>query len=99
MAIENGTRFGGFDIVASAHHCIIMRTTLTLDDDVAQAAKALVDATGKTLGKIVSELVRRSLRSESALRRDKGIPTFQVARDAEIIPGDRAVKLLAEERG
>ncbi len=76
-----------------------MRTTLTLDDDVAQAAKALVDASGKTLGKVISELVRRSLRSESGVRRNKGIPTFQVARDAEIIPGNRAVKLLAEEPG
>ena len=87
------------DISASMHHGITMRTTLTLDDDVAEAAKALVGATGKTLGKIVSELMRRTLRSENTVRRDKGIPTFRVARDAEIIPGNRAVKLLAEEPG
>ena len=74
-----------------------MRTTLTLEDDVADAAKALADATGKTLGKIVSELVRRGLRSDRVAPRHKGIPTFPVARDAAIIPGDRAVRLLAEE--
>lgn len=74
-----------------------MRTTLTLDDDVAAAAKALMEATGKTLGKVVSELMRRGLRSEQAVRRHKGIPTFDVPADAEIIPADRASRMLAEE--
>ncbi|MGC4120342.1 MAG: hypothetical protein QM765_38325 [Myxococcales bacterium] len=74
-----------------------MRTTLTLDDDVAAAAKALTEATGKTLGKVVSELMRRGLRSEQAGKRHKGIPTFEVPSDAEIIPADRATRILAEE--
>ncbi len=74
-----------------------MRTTLTLDDDVADAAKALVQSTGKTLGKVVSDLIRRGLRSEMAASRHRGIPTFPVSKSAEIIPGDRAAKLLAEE--
>ena len=74
-----------------------MRTTLTLDDDVAQAAKVLANATGKALGKVVSELARRGLRSGQAIKRHKGIPTFDVPADAEIIPADRASRVLAEE--
>jgi hypothetical protein len=38
-----------------------MRTTLAIDDDVLQAARQLADATGRSLGEIVSELARRSL--------------------------------------
>lgn len=38
-----------------------MRTTLTIDDDVLIAAKAMAKAENKSLGQIVSELARRSL--------------------------------------
>jgi hypothetical protein len=74
-----------------------MRTTLTLDDDVAEAARSLVRATGKALGKVVSELARRGLRSQGAVRRHEGIPTFQVPKDAEVIPADRAARMLVED--
>lgn len=74
-----------------------MRTTLTLDDDVAETAKALVQSTGRTLGEVISELARRGLRSQTITAREKGIPTFRVSKDAEIIPGDRAAMLLAKE--
>lgn len=36
-----------------------MRTTVTLDDDVYEAAKALAKASGKTLGQVLAELARR----------------------------------------
>ena len=39
-----------------------MRTTLAIADDVLLAAKAMARAQGKTVGDIVSELARRSLR-------------------------------------
>ena len=38
-----------------------MRTTLTIDDDVLAAARAMAEAENKSLGQIVSELARRSL--------------------------------------
>lgn len=40
-----------------------MRTTITLDDDVAETAKALARSTGKTLGEGISDLARRSIAS------------------------------------
>lgn len=55
-----------------------MRTTLTLDDDIFQAARSLAAAQGKSLGQVVSELARKGLRP--ALRH--GFPVFDVPADA-----------------
>lgn len=75
-----------------------MRTTITLDDDVAEAAKSLVRSTGKTLGQVVSELARRSLKARPSSARNKGlVPVFALADEEEIIPADRASRLLAKE--
>jgi hypothetical protein len=38
-----------------------MRTTVTLDDDVYEAALAHARATGKRLGRVLSEMARRAL--------------------------------------
>ena len=37
-----------------------MRTTLTIDDDVLAAAKAIAEREKRPIGEIVSELARRS---------------------------------------
>lgn len=42
-----------------------MRTTISLDDDVLAAARALATRQHKTLGEVVSELARGSLRREA----------------------------------
>lgn len=74
-----------------------MRTTLTLDDDVADAARELAQRTGKSLGAVVSELARRGLRPNLPPAQGGKLPAFPVATDADIIPGDRASRLLDEE--
>ncbi|MDR1428062.1 MAG: hypothetical protein LBJ08_09970, partial [Bifidobacteriaceae bacterium] len=38
-----------------------MRTTLSIDDDVLQAAKELADRKGKTAGQMLSDLARHAL--------------------------------------
>lgn len=38
-----------------------MRTTLSIDDDILQAAKTLADQQRRSLGEVVSELARRGL--------------------------------------
>jgi hypothetical protein len=43
-----------------------MRTTLTIDDDVLAVAKGLAMQQKKTIGEVVSELARRSLRPAAA---------------------------------
>lgn len=48
-----------------------MRTTLTLDDDVLLAARALAEAQKRTIGDVISGLVRRSLVSPNSKRRTR----------------------------
>jgi hypothetical protein len=38
-----------------------MRTTLTIDDDVLEAARAIAERRGQSIGTVVSELARRGL--------------------------------------
>ena len=74
-----------------------MRTTVTLDDDVFQAAQALVRGSGKTLGQILSQLARRGLRAHEDYGMRNGLPVFPVSANAGIIPTGRASTLLADE--
>lgn len=41
-----------------------MRTTLTIDDDVLQAVRERAESSGKPLGKVMSDLARKSLTSQ-----------------------------------
>lgn len=55
-----------------------MRTTLEIDDDVLNAARALAEAENKTLGKTVSDLLRRALAPKVRRSRRNGVPLFEV---------------------
>ena len=85
------------DIAVSMHHSISMRTTVTLDDDVFEAARALVQASGRTLGQILSQLARRGLRVQSEHATKNGLPVFDVSVNAPVIPSSRAADLIADE--
>jgi len=74
-----------------------MRTTVTLEDDVFEAARALMRASGKTLGQVLSELARRGLRAQGDYVTRTGLPVFAVAGNAPIIPSDRASAIVADE--
>ena len=73
-----------------------MRTTLRLDDDIYQAARSLAAQEGKSIGAIVSDLVRKAM-APPRRRRSRGpFPIFQVpARAAPITP--EMVKRALEE--
>lgn len=74
-----------------------MRTTVSLDDDIFEAAQSLAASSGKKLGQVLSQLARRGLRVEAKTSRKSGLPTFPVAANAAVIPSNRAQKLLAED--
>lgn len=74
-----------------------MRTTVTLDDDVFEAAKELARTSGNSLGEVISTLARRGLRAQPTHSRKNGLPVFKVAADAAIIPGGRAGELMADD--
>ncbi len=55
-----------------------MRTTLAIDDDVLAAARTIAERQGKTIGAVVSELARRSLRTAKAKGMRNGVPLLPV---------------------
>ena len=59
-----------------------MRTTLQVDDDVLQAAKALSRSQRRSLGKVISELARRGLQPSGKRSARPGFPVVLVAPDA-----------------
>lgn len=53
-----------------------MRTTLDVDEDVLLAVKSLANSRGTTAGKVVSDLVRKSLRPKGSVKKRNGFALF-----------------------
>lgn len=69
-----------------------MRTTLTIDDDVLAAARELAMAEGRTIGQVLSDLVRRALRPQRHTDSEGGFPVFAVPGDAPPITPDMVMR-------
>jgi len=76
-----------------------MRTTVTLDDDVYQAALHLSRVSGERLGKVVSALLRRGMMPvrPPARKSSRRFPTFDVPAGAPVIPASRIERVIDEE--
>ncbi len=77
-----------------------MRTTLTLDDDVYQAALSHARATGQRLGRVLSDMARQALQPERARgsREASGrFATFDVPPNADVIPASRVQRALDDD--
>jgi hypothetical protein len=72
-----------------------MRITLTLDDDVLTATRALAAQRGVPIGTVVSVLARRGLGSAQPAATRNGIRLFPVRPDARPVTPE-LVKTLAE---
>ena len=59
-----------------------MRTTLTLDDDIAELAVRQARARGLSLGKTISDLVRRGLAAPTPSTGKDGLVVFQLPKDS-----------------
>lgn len=55
-----------------------MRTTLTIADDVLAAAKSLAQQSNRTIGEVISDLARASLRPNTEPRQRNGIPLLPI---------------------
>jgi len=80
----------------------MMRTTLTLDDDVYEAAQARAQATGKPLGRVLSEMARQALKpsgpkSKRSAKGTSRFPAFELPADARMIPASRVQNALDED--
>jgi hypothetical protein len=73
-----------------------MRTTLTIDDDVLEAAKALADRQRLSIGEVVSELARRSLQQPTGFSERNGVPLLPVSNPKARVTLD-AVNQLRDE--
>lgn len=59
-----------------------MRTTIDIDDPILREVKALQEREGKSLGRIVSDLLARGLRVRRAVRQERKSPRW-IARAME----------------
>lgn len=74
----------------------IMRTTLTIDDDVLAVARALAEQRRTSLGRALSELARRGFRGAGAPRDHDDGSSFRVAPDADPITSEDVYRSLSE---
>lgn len=73
-----------------------MRTTLAIDDDILVAAKAIARQQDRSLGEVISDLARRSLRRPQSDASRNGIPLLPGKADAQVVSLD-TVNALRDE--
>jgi hypothetical protein len=79
------------------HHWV-MRTTLSLDDDVFEVVKSYAEKRSLAMGRALSELVRRGLIAPPKTRVMNGLVVFDVSEDGESVTSEQVKGLEAEER-
>lgn len=73
-----------------------MRTTLQIDDDILKDARSIARSEGRSVGAVISDLARRSLRPVGIVVVD-GLPMFDVPPDAPIIADEDVARGLEED--
>jgi hypothetical protein len=73
-----------------------MRTTLDIDDDLIAALKPVAAAQRRSLGRVVSDLVRSSMRARTTAEDRAGFPLFEVSADAPLFGSDDVARALDE---
>ena len=77
---------------------VTMRTTISLDEDVLEAARAIARVEGRALGVVVSDLARRGLLpAQPRIDEEDGFPVFRVQTGTAPIT-DEMVAAALEER-
>jgi hypothetical protein len=73
-----------------------MRTTLTLDDDILELAARQAKLRGVSLGKTVSDLVRRGLSAPTAAQDKGGLVVFQLPADSPPVTSEDVRRIESE---
>ena len=73
-----------------------MRTTLTLDDDILELAARQAKLRGVSLGKTVSDLMRRGLNAATPSQDKCGLVVFQLPKDSPKVTTDDVRRIEAE---
>jgi hypothetical protein len=74
-----------------------MRTTLDVESDVLDAAKALALARGVSVGAALSELARRGVAARTPLSSRNGFPVFQVPVGTPVFGPDEVAAAAGKE--
>ncbi len=74
-----------------------MRTTLTLDDDVATIAAQYAQSRDLSLSKAIAELIVRGTRKAPRIKYVDGLPVFDLPKAREPITSQQVKALEAEE--
>lgn len=69
-----------------------MRTTLNIADDVFIAVKHISQSTNTTMGEVVTELIRKSLKGADQVLYENDIPVFHVSEQAKPLTLDDVKK-------
>jgi hypothetical protein len=89
-------RFRPIDIIQPEKHLPTVRTTLTLEDDIAALVARQAKARGLSLGKTVSDLVRRGLNAPTPSTDKGGLVVFQLPADSPRVTTDDVRRIEAE---
>ncbi len=73
-----------------------MRTTLSIDNDILAAAKAIAAQHGISVGDVVSELARRGLAPAATGAQRNGVPLFPVRSGAGTVTPEIIAQVLDE---
>ncbi len=75
-----------------------MRTTVTLDDDVASIAAQYAESRELSLSKAIAELIVRGTRKSSRIKYVDGLPVFDLPKSKRPITSRQVKALEAEEK-
>lgn len=75
----------------------MVRTTLNIEDDVLRAARSLARERRTSLGKVVSDLLRRALAPEPRKSYRQDVPVFRVSEEAVPITPEMVRQALDED--
>jgi hypothetical protein len=73
-----------------------MRTTINIDNDVAEVARAIALTEQRPLGRVVSDLMRRGLVQEPNLEDEKIFPVFRVSPGTAPLTNEMVQRALEE---
>jgi hypothetical protein len=74
-----------------------MRTTLNLDDDLLRVLRSMAEEEQRSIGEVVTDLVRKALAPAPATLDEGGFPIFDVSDAAPPLTLDRVRRALEDD--
>jgi hypothetical protein len=85
------------DIIIPEAHPLLMRTTLSIDDEVLELVKQYAADRSMPVGDAVSELIRKAFSTPTPTRMVNGLRVFDVPADSPRVTTKKVKELEAEE--